>query len=371
MNASLPNPDYATETEFRWPWWKFRLPPDALFTSLHNRFNTRPTAIQDPSAFHRDVVSCADESATAEEFYDNLSARRDQRIREISDAWGETSCLLGGTPALWSHCYAAGDEHDGDAGKDCSVHRWRAFVQFCRSMSFDRMVMFFDEYASEERKRQQTEREEARKTLERLCPLQPCTSMAGDEAKDSDPLHDSASDSEPNTAAEANTTVIDAKNLDHHPDVGSTNLPSPRSVSSSPVNTQKTRKRGRGNAYAGHEDEDQLAGSSARRPKRRRGLAGAVDEAQSSSVKGTKPDSVGTGTPKRYSSGSRDFLPVSPESSHDETELQPPKHADRSLLPPASPSTSHERKSVVDQQLTTASTSTPSQHQRHDPARET
>ncbi|KAI8298075.1 hypothetical protein K4K61_012107 [Colletotrichum sp. SAR11_59] len=287
MNASLPNPDYATETEFRWPWWKFRLPPDALFTSLHNRFNTRPTAIQDPSAFHRDVISCADESATAEEFYDNLSARRDQRIIEMSDAWEETSCLLGGTPALWSHCYAAGDEHDGDAGKDCSAHRWRAFVQFCRSMSFDRMVMFFDEYASDERKRQQTEREEARKTLEKLCPLPPCTSMAGDEAKDSDPLHDSASDSEPHTAAEAT-------NLDHHPDVGSTDLPSPRSVSSSPVNTQKTRKRRRGNAYAGHKDDDQLEGSSARRPKRRRGLAGAVDEAQSSSAKGTKPDFVGT-----------------------------------------------------------------------------
>lgn len=75
MNPQLPQPIYVAESEFRWPWSKFCLPPEDLFTSLHDRFNTKSSAIQDPYAFHRDVFECADDSATIDEFYDQLAKR--------------------------------------------------------------------------------------------------------------------------------------------------------------------------------------------------------------------------------------------------------------------------------------------------------
>ncbi|KAK1974627.1 hypothetical protein LZ30DRAFT_639989, partial [Colletotrichum cereale] len=129
MNPQLPNPNYSTETEFRWPWSKFRLPPEDLFTSLHDRFNTRSSAIQAPYAFHRDVVDCADHSATVDEFYKLLATRKDQRINEMNDAWDEISC----------------HEHD-TSENNRSASRWAAFLRLCRTMSYDHLVMFFNEY---------------------------------------------------------------------------------------------------------------------------------------------------------------------------------------------------------------------------------
>ncbi|CRK43400.1 hypothetical protein BN1723_005652 [Verticillium longisporum] len=87
MNPTLPAPDYVTEQQFWWPWNKFRLPPDALYTTLHERFNTRSSTIQEPSAFHRDVVECGNNSSTVEEFYNKLAGRKNERINEIDIAW--------------------------------------------------------------------------------------------------------------------------------------------------------------------------------------------------------------------------------------------------------------------------------------------
>lgn len=68
MEGNLPSPDYAYDMEWKWPWAKFELPPNALFTTLQERFNTRQCPIQDPYAFHQDVCESADYSATLEEF---------------------------------------------------------------------------------------------------------------------------------------------------------------------------------------------------------------------------------------------------------------------------------------------------------------
>ncbi|RBR01725.1 hypothetical protein VDGD_04943 [Verticillium dahliae] len=87
MDPTLPAPDYVTEKQFWWPWNKFCLPPDALYTTLHERFNTRSSTIQEPSAFHRDVVECANNSSTVEEFYNKLAGRKSERINEIDAAW--------------------------------------------------------------------------------------------------------------------------------------------------------------------------------------------------------------------------------------------------------------------------------------------
>ena len=64
MNPLLPTPNYNLDEEWRWPWWKFQLRPEELFTTLHERFNTRSCAIQDPYAFYSDVNDCANKSAS-------------------------------------------------------------------------------------------------------------------------------------------------------------------------------------------------------------------------------------------------------------------------------------------------------------------
>ncbi|CRK17402.1 hypothetical protein BN1723_011284, partial [Verticillium longisporum] len=95
MDPTLPAPDYVTEKQFWWPWNKFCLPPDALYTTLHERFNTRSSTIQEPSAFHRDVVECANNSSTVEEFYNKLAGRKSERINEIDAAWTDRGILFG------------------------------------------------------------------------------------------------------------------------------------------------------------------------------------------------------------------------------------------------------------------------------------
>lgn len=52
MDTLLPELDYLYETEWQWPWNKFPLEPEDLFTTLHSRFNTRPMRLQDPESFH-------------------------------------------------------------------------------------------------------------------------------------------------------------------------------------------------------------------------------------------------------------------------------------------------------------------------------
>lgn len=94
MQRLLPAPDYATDPQFHWPWDKFGLPAEDLFTSLYQRFNTRPVGIQEPKAFHRDVVECANSSATKEEFYEKLAALRVQRIEEIDNVWSFLSAPI-------------------------------------------------------------------------------------------------------------------------------------------------------------------------------------------------------------------------------------------------------------------------------------
>lgn len=62
MNGVLPSPQYEYDREWRWPWWKFGLMPNVLFTTLHERFNTRTCPIQAPHTFLFDVRACAEES---------------------------------------------------------------------------------------------------------------------------------------------------------------------------------------------------------------------------------------------------------------------------------------------------------------------
>jgi hypothetical protein len=52
------------DTDWKWPWWKFDLKPDAVYTTLHDRFNTRSQPILDTPDFFCDVRACAEGSRT-------------------------------------------------------------------------------------------------------------------------------------------------------------------------------------------------------------------------------------------------------------------------------------------------------------------
>ncbi|WQF77024.1 hypothetical protein CDEST_02038 [Colletotrichum destructivum] len=377
MNPQLPDPNYATETEFRWPWWKFRLPPEHLFTSLHDRFNTKPSAIQDPWAFHRDVVECANDAATVDEFYKHLATRKDQRINEMNDAWDEISCLLGGTSAIWSCPCLGGHEQDDNSANNCSASRWSAFLRLCQSMSFDHLVMFFNEYASDERKRQNTEQEESRRRLKSLWP--PRKHASRNEPADNAKLLELASGAEadPEPSAEPRNTKAHPIKLDTAkphpaPNDTQTNLPSPLSASSSPVQTfQKTRKRRRSTSEASDMAGESHVSSKMDTPlgicsvtssssllQGERGITGETDQRMCNNVQISSDPSC-TGKVGRHPSNQGASFSVSPESSPDETAptrnmvdqdadpgrqrlstavlKSPPTHSDPSLLPPASP----------------------------------
>lgn len=72
MNVNWPCPKYDYEPEWRWPWWKSELEPNALFTMLHQRINTRSCAIQDPRAFLHDVREYDLEAADFDQQYSKL-----------------------------------------------------------------------------------------------------------------------------------------------------------------------------------------------------------------------------------------------------------------------------------------------------------
>lgn len=158
MNGHLPQPNYPIDSEWRWPWWKFRLPPDALFTTLHDRFNTRSCPIQEPQAFLLDVRECAGESAGLDEFYAKLTERRDQRVRELESAWEETSYLMDSVLLFEPICGYPGcksrelDLNNDHTKNDTKTDRWAAFCDLVRHMSFDRLICFFDGLVRDKRK---------------------------------------------------------------------------------------------------------------------------------------------------------------------------------------------------------------------------
>ncbi|AEO58482.1 hypothetical protein MYCTH_2305841 [Thermothelomyces thermophilus ATCC 42464] len=158
MDGCLPRPDDPNDPKWRWPWWKFRLPPDALFTTLHDRFNTRSCPIQEPYAFLLDVRECADQSAGVDEFYTKLAERRDQRRSELERAWDETKRrmeeFLRDEPICGFRDCKSRDEDwfDEHSQNDTRADRWINFCRSCSHMSFDRLVSFFDGFVRDKRK---------------------------------------------------------------------------------------------------------------------------------------------------------------------------------------------------------------------------
>ncbi|OAA55259.1 hypothetical protein SPI_08354 [Niveomyces insectorum RCEF 264] len=111
-----------------WPAWKFGMRRDALLTTLHERYNTFQSTIQDPDAFHHDVFEIANEATTTDDFHRLLADRREQRLRELNDSLESASYEIIANPAL------------------IGTAQWELALQLFRTRSLDSLVRYFASY---------------------------------------------------------------------------------------------------------------------------------------------------------------------------------------------------------------------------------
>ncbi|KAK4138743.1 hypothetical protein BT67DRAFT_431269 [Trichocladium antarcticum] len=172
MNGILPTPEFEWEREWRWPWWKFAMHPTDLFTTLHARFNTRICPIQDPGAFIVDVRECIDESPDVETFYAKMDGRKDQRARELEDAWSQVCSLMMsliiaepicGDPDCRSR--EMDEKEPRTTTNDTRWARWAALAHMSRTMAFDNLICFFEGFVRDKRERERREREQLERRL--------------------------------------------------------------------------------------------------------------------------------------------------------------------------------------------------------------
>ncbi|CAK7246432.1 MAG: hypothetical protein STHCBS139747_008063 [Sporothrix thermara] len=116
------------DPDIAWPAWKFGMRRDALFTTLHDQYNTFQSTIQDPDAFHHDVFEIANEAATTSEFHDLLATRRDQRLRELNESLESASFEIIANPEL------------------VGTTQWEYALQLFRTRSLDSLVRYFASY---------------------------------------------------------------------------------------------------------------------------------------------------------------------------------------------------------------------------------
>jgi len=116
------------DPDLAWPFWKFGLKKDDLFTKLHDQYNTFPSSIQDPEAFHHDVYECSQEARTTEEFHRLLATRKEQRLRELNSSLESASLEIIANPSL------------------IGTERWQFALQLFRTKSLDSLVRYFSSY---------------------------------------------------------------------------------------------------------------------------------------------------------------------------------------------------------------------------------
>lgn len=111
-----------------WPAWKFGLKMDEEFKQLHEQYNTFPSTIQDPQAFHRDLLRTAVTATTKEEFYEELAIRKEMRILELNTMLESLSDEIVANPSL------------------VAAAQWHHAVQIFRTGSLDSLVGYFASY---------------------------------------------------------------------------------------------------------------------------------------------------------------------------------------------------------------------------------
>jgi hypothetical protein len=111
-----------------WPFWKFGLKRDDLFGSLHDQYNTVPSPILDPEAFHHDVYEISQQAGTTDEFHRLLHDRKQQRLRELNETLESAAFEIIANPSL--------------IGTD----QWQHAVQLFRTKSLDSIVRYYASY---------------------------------------------------------------------------------------------------------------------------------------------------------------------------------------------------------------------------------
>lgn len=115
-----------------WPFWKFGLQKDDLTTTLHDRFNTIPSAIQDPEAFHHDVYELSTRASTLDEFEQLMEERKKLRLEELNGMLEDASFEIIGNPSL------------------IGTEQWQYAIQLFRTKSLDSLVRYFSSYLPQE-----------------------------------------------------------------------------------------------------------------------------------------------------------------------------------------------------------------------------
>lgn len=116
------------DPDLAWPFWKFGLKKDDLFTKLHDQYNTFPSSIQDPEAFHHDVFECSQQACTTEEFHRLLATRKEQRLHELNSSLESASLEIIANPSL------------------IGTEQWQYALQLFRTKSLDSLVRYFSSY---------------------------------------------------------------------------------------------------------------------------------------------------------------------------------------------------------------------------------
>ncbi|KAL8285718.1 hypothetical protein RB597_002677 [Gaeumannomyces tritici] len=114
-----------------WPFWKFGLKKDDLVTTLQDQYNTIPSSIQDPEAFHHDVFELSHAASSTAEFHSLMSERKQQRLRELNDTLQSASCEIIANPSL------------------IGTGQWQHAIQLFRTRSLDSLVRYFAAYLPE------------------------------------------------------------------------------------------------------------------------------------------------------------------------------------------------------------------------------
>ncbi|KAK0624876.1 hypothetical protein B0T17DRAFT_577526 [Bombardia bombarda] len=124
--------DIAQDPCWSWPHWKFGLKRDDLFSTLHDQYNTFPSTIQDPEAFHHDVYEISHEASTTKEFHHLLEGRKQQRLRELNESLESAAFEIIASPDL------------------IGTEQWHHALQLFRTKSLDSLVRYFASYLPED-----------------------------------------------------------------------------------------------------------------------------------------------------------------------------------------------------------------------------
>lgn len=116
------------ELGWSWPAWKFAMKREDLTTKLHDQYNTFPSSIQDPEAFHHDVYEISNKASTTDEFHRMMADRKRQRLLELSDSLESAAFEIIAHPKL------------------IGTEQWQYALQLFRTRSLDSLVRYFSSY---------------------------------------------------------------------------------------------------------------------------------------------------------------------------------------------------------------------------------